>query len=100
MVLCLCLFVPFHAHVGGVFDHLDEMDLTPFGTRPERALDVTIFEEKWPPLETKNKRAKEFQKLASAHGKLTGNSNVRVDRLSLFILLIRSVYLCFFYLAV
>ena len=66
--------VPFHTS-GGVFDNLDEMDLTPFGSRPERALDVTIFEEKWPPLETKNKRAKEFQKLASAHGKLTGDNH-------------------------
>jgi len=58
---------------GGVFDKLNEMDLTPFGDRPERALDVTVFEEKWPPQETKNKRAKEFQKIATAHGKLSGS---------------------------
>ena len=66
---------------GGVFDKLNEMDLTPFGDRPERALEVTIFEEKWPALETKNKRAKEFHKLATAHGKLTGEYTLYLTNL-------------------
>jgi len=58
---------------GGIFDNLDELDLTPFGARPERALDVTIFEGAWPPLEIKNRKAREFQERATSSGKMTGS---------------------------
>lgn len=56
----------------GVFESLNELDLTPFGTKKDKALDVAIFQQEWPPTEMKKKKANEFQRLGPIHGKLPG----------------------------